>query len=409
MKLTAQFVRTAKPGKYVDYGRLGLILHVRSKTSKSWVQQIYINGKRRTLGLGSARTIKIGNTQKEVVSLIQAREIAYENWIKARTGQWQESKDSTPTFREAAQSVIELNVPNWKDGGKTEASWHSTLETYAFPKLGDLKVDKIEVQDVLQILAQLWSEKRATAKKVKQRIGAVMKWSVAQGYRANFEESVITAALPKNSIQVKHMPALPYAKVSKAIDTIRKSNAYEITKLALEFTVLTACRSGEATGAHWNEIDLKNKVWTIPESRTKMKRDHRVPLSDRCIEILEQARKLSTGDNWVFPSPRGKELSDNTLSKLLRENGFRDKQTVHGFRSCFRDWAAEKSDAPREISEFAMAHIEGSKAELAYRRTDYFEKRRALMQAWADYLTKGEKRMSQNTIVLDLPDTEAEE
>lgn len=374
MRLTAQFVRTAsKKGKYVDDGRMGLILHVRSATSKSWVQQIYINGKRRSIGLGSTR----------FVSLKDARRIACENQIAARTGTWQEHT-GIPTFESAAKDVIALHAPNWKDGGKTEASWKSTLETYAFPIIGHMQVNKIQTSHVLQILEPLWSAKRATGKKVKQRIDATMKWSIAEGYCTRNPVVEATAALPKNGHQVKHMKALPYAKVSKAIKMVRNSGAYEITKLALEFAVLTACRSGEVRGAKWDEFDLENAVWTIPDTRMKMKKPHRVPLSNRAVEILQRASELAIDSDMVFPSPRGKQLSDNTLSKLLRDNQI--KSTVHGFRSSFRDWAAEKSEAPREVCEFCLAHVEGSAAELAYRRTDYFDMRREIMQAWCDYL-----------------------
>ena len=295
-----------------------------------------------------------------------------------------ENKNGVPTFKDAAQAVIKVHAENWKDGGKTEASWHATLKDYAFPSIGNMRVSVISTQDVLKILTPIWNEKRATAKKVKQRIGAVMKWSIAEGHRNSNPVVDASAALPQNKVQVKHMKALPYDAVAKTIEAIRKCSAYEVTKLALEFVILTACRSGEVRGAKWSEFDLDAKTWTVPADRMKMRKPHKVPLTARCIEILERVNEIAPDSDTVFPSSRGVQLSDNTLSKLLRDNGL--KTTVHGFRSSFRDWAAEQSAAPREIAEYCLAHVVGAGAELAYRRTDYFDKRREVMQQWDSYL-----------------------
>ena len=370
-RLTAKFVKeVSKPGRYYDQGGSGLYLDVRNANSKSFVQRIRIDGKQRDLGIGSTR----------FVSLQDARHTAYQNQAAARTGNWTEHA-GVPTFADAAKEVIALHIPNWKDGGKTEASWNSTLETYAFPVIGNMAVNRIKTSHVLKILEPLWSAKRATGKKVKHRLDATMKWAIAEGYCSRNPVVEATAALPKNGHQVKHMRALPYAKVSKAITTVRESTAYEITKLALEFTILTACRSGEVRGAKWDEFDLENATWTIPAARMKMGKPHRVPLSDQAVKVLSRASELAIDSDTVFPSVRGGVLSDNTLSKLLRDN--KVASTVHGFRSSFRDWAAEKSEAPREVCEFCLAHVEGSAAELAYRRTDYFDLRREVMQDWA--------------------------
>ena len=210
-----------------------------------------------------------------------------------------------------------------------------------------------------------------------------MKWSIAQGFRPdNPAGEAIIAVLPKNSQPVQHQRALPFGEVGAAVEKIRASNARPATKLCFEFLTLCACRSGEARLADWSEV--RADTWIIPPSRMKAQREHRIPLSRHALAILEEARSLSDGTGLVFPSPRGKALTDSTMSKLVRENGI--DCVPHGMRSSFRDWAAECSDAPREIAEMCLAHVEGSAAELAYRRTDYFERRRELMQQWADYL-----------------------
>ena len=373
MRLTTRFVQSAKPGRYHDYQRTGLSLLVKKSGRKYWTQQITVNGKRINKGLGNA----------EYVSLQEAREKAWGNFTAVRKGTWEEHAGLIPSFEKAAEEVILLNRDNWKDGGKTEQNWHNTLQTYAFPTIGTLPVNRIRASHILSILEPIWIAKRPTAKKVKHRINAVLAWSVAQEYRKDNPMTEVTAALPKNGHTVKHMRALPHTKVKQAVKTIRKSGAYEITKLALEFTVLTACRSGEVRGAQWNEIDFDSATWTVPDSRMKMNREHKVPLSARALEILHRAKELAVNEH-VFPSVRGGILSDNTMSKLLRDNKI--ESTVHGFRSSFRDWSAEKSEAPREVCEFCLAHVEGSAAELAYRRTDYFDMRREIMQAWCDYL-----------------------
>ena len=255
---------------------------------------------------------------------------------------------------------------------------------YAMPTLGRKSVSEITSGDVLGVIAPILG-KRETAKKVRQRISAIMKWAVAQGYReSNPAGEALTAALPKSGARVEHRRALPFAEVGAAIQKVRTTDAWPATKLAFEYMTLTATRSGEARLAEWREIDDKSMTWTIPASRMKSALEHRVPLSQQAMDLLQQARELSEGSGLVFPSQRGKALTDSTVSKLLRENQI--GCVPHGMRSSFRDWAAECSDVPREVCEFALAHVEGSTSELAYRRTDYFERRRGLMSEWADYI-----------------------
>ena len=237
----------------------------------------------------------------------------------------------------------------------------------------------------MTILTPIWVSKFETARKVRRRIGTVMKWAVAQGHRQdNPAGEAITAALPKRSKRVRHMPALPHGEVAGALAAVRASRAWPATKLAFEFLVLTATRSAEARLATWDEIDIDKRKWTIPAARTKISLEYRVPLSDRAVEILHEARTPGDGTGLLFPSARKKALSDMTLSKLIKEQGV--AAVPHGFRSSFRDWAAERTNYPRELIEAALAHVIKNQTEAAYARSDLFDKRRPLMDERARHL-----------------------
>ena len=247
-------------------------------------------------------------------------------------------------------------------------------------------MSEISSADILAVLVPIWAHKRPTAMKVRRRLSAVMKWAIVEGHRDNNPAGdAITAALPRGGHTTTHQRALPFANVGMAIATIRDSNAWPATKLAFELLTLTACRSNEGRLAEWAEIDLDAATWTIPASRMKAGRDHRIPLSRQAVAVLQTVHgEMFDGLGLIFPSQRGKPLTDSTISKLLRENNI--GCVPHGMRSSFRDWAAECSDVPREVAEHVLGHVEGSASELAYRRTDYFERRRELMQQWADYI-----------------------
>ena len=239
----------------------------------------------------------------------------------------------------------------------------------------------------MSVLLPIWNEKRETARRVKQRISAICRWAVAQGHRTDDPAGiVIDAALPRNGVQRCHMPALPYQGRGRCIAKVRgNARVSESSKLALEFLVLTAARSGEMRKATWDEIDLDGATWTVPAERMKGNHEHRVPLSKRALEVLADAAELSDGSGLVFPGMRpGRPLSENTHAKLLKELGF--DAVTHGFRSSFRDYAAERTHTPHAVMEAALAHAVRNKAEAAYARSDLFEKRRALMESWSDYL-----------------------
>jgi integrase len=386
--LTAQFVKTVKePGKYFD-GH-GLFLRVQPNGARQWVQRITIRGKRCELGLGNP----------SLVSLTEARERALANRKVAVSGgdpmRARREAEAVLTFEEAARKVHALHLPTWRNA-KHGAQFISTLETYAFPKIGKSRVSDVTTADVLAVLSPIWTQKPETASRVRQRIGTVMKWAVAQGWRQDNPAQSIAQALPKrDKSKIEHRKSLPYAEVAECIATVQASGAGISTKLALEFLILTATRSGETRGALWSEIDwgtpatsatsATSATWSIPASRIKAKRDHRIPLSARAVAILREAEKLCDGKGLVFPgTKKGKPLSDATLRKLVNELGF--EVDVHGFRTSFRTWAQEKTNYPREVAEAAIAHVIKDKAEAAYARSDVFDKRRKMMEAWANFL-----------------------
>ena len=382
--LSASFCRNVgEAGRYCDGN--GLYLHVESSGSRRWVQRLVIRGKSCTLGLGSYR----------LVSLADARELALANRKVARSGgdplAERRMADGVPTFAEAVEKVIAIHSGIWKHPEKTKQQWRGCLRDHAYSHIGDKSVDLVTTADVMAVLLPLWTRRQATARKLHQRIGAVMKWAVAQGYRPdNPTGDAVTAALPKRASQVRHMPALPHGEVAGAVEAVKASSAWVGTKLCFEFMVLTAARPGEAQGARWKEIDLGASVWTIPATRMKTSREHRVPLCARAAEVLHATAPLCPGSTTakpgglVFPSARGKQLADARLSKLLEQLGI--GAVPHGFRSSFRDWASERTDHPREVIEAALAHAVRNQTEAAYARSDLFDRRRQLMDDWMQYL-----------------------
>ena len=383
-QLTARQVkRTTEPGRYFD--GLGLYLNVSETGAKSWVQRLVIQNKPREVGHGGY----------PLVGLAEARQIAFDFKKAARVGgdplAERHEDRGVPTFAEAAAAVFELNRPSWRNE-KHAAQWQATLETYAFPRLGSRPVDTITTADILAVLTPIWHEKPETARRVRQRLNTVMQWTVAQGYRQNNPAGdAISKALPKRSARVTHMRSLPFVEVAAAVARVRASNATASAKLAFEFLVLTATRSGEVRGARWEEIDLETATWTVPAARMKAGAEHRTPLSDRAMAVLQESGPRADGP--VFPSINGRALSDNTLSKLLRENEI--PAVPHGFRSSFRDWAAERTNTPHHVMEQALAHTIPNQAERAYARSDLFQKRRTLMNSWARYLSEHKAKVTQ--------------
>lgn len=373
----------SKPGMHSDGD--GLYLNVTRTGSRSWVFRYSLDGRRRDLGMGAFPAI----------SLARARNLAAGHRMAIAEGrdplaekQAAKRKAEVPTFREAAESTFEANKPRWRNGKHT-VSWWQTLERHAFPVLGDMPVDRIGREHVLEVLSPIWGVRMETARRVRQRVRTILRWCMAHGYvEHNVAGEAIDGALPPMPKVKNHLRALPYAEVADALATVEASKASMASKLCLRFLVLTAARSGEARGAVWDEIDIDIREWRIPGERMKTGEPHRVPLSDAALAVLDQARPLSGSEGLVFPSPMkpGQPMSDMTLTKVLRSTGLAERATIHGFRSAFRDWAAECTSAPHAVMELSLAHSVGSSVEQAYARSDLIEKRRALMQAWADFV-----------------------
>ncbi len=376
-KLNPIQVKTFKtPGRYVDGD--GLMLEIKPSGSKSWVVRLQSNGKRRDFGLGSFKD----------VGLSEARELAAEFRKKVRQGidpvAARRKGQSTPTFEEAAKAVYEEHKRGWRNG-KHAAQWIATLKAYALPAIGPLRVDAITTGHVRDLLAEIWLAKPETARRVRQRVGTVLDYAHGKGWREPFVMAAVNKSLPKQPRKAGRFEALPFTEVPAFM--LRLKERTSVGRLALEALVLSASRSGEVRLARWSEVDLEAAKWTIPAERMKAAKTHVVPLSEQAIEVFRRAKSLSIGESdLVFPgAKRGKPLSDMTLLKVLRDMGM--GATVHGFRSAFRDWCAEETSVAGEIAEAALAHTVPNKVEAAYRRTDFFEKRRKLMDAWASYCT----------------------
>ena len=374
--LTARKVKAInKPGLYGDGGTL--FLRVAPGGSKQWMQRLTINGKRRDIGLGSV----------ELVTLAEAREAAFENRKLARRGGdplAAKRKANSPTFREANEKVLEANRKRWRSD-VTARNWQQSVEKYAYPVIGDMRLDRIQSEDVLRILTPIWTDKPEVSRKLRQRLTTVFQWAVAhKRMQVNPAGEAIDGALPRMPAVKAHFRSLPYQDIAAALRTVEGSKASLAAKYAMRFLVLTAARSGEVREARWSEVD--GRVWKIPGERMKQGTEHRVPLSGAAMRVLEQARGLDDGSGLIFPSPMrvGRPLSNMSLTKLLRDNGLADRATVHGFRSSFRDWCAD-TGKPREIAEAALAHTVGG-VEGAYFRSDLFERRRRLMDQWAAFL-----------------------
>ena len=386
--LSAAMVRTvSKAGMYSDGN--GLNLRVERSGTKQWVQRVTVAGKRTMLGLGGYPAVSLADARELAAANQRAVKQGRDLLAEKRQAAEERRRPAVPSFSEAAERVIEMRRPTWSNS-KHAAQWTSTLATYAHPVIGRKPVDEITTGDVLAILTPIWTAKPETASRVRQRLEAVFDWVVAQGWRAdNPAGKAVTRALPRVSRVKRHHTALPVLDVPGALKTVRESGADMATRLAFEFLVLTAARSREARLATWREMDLQSATWKAPAERMKARREHRVPLSGRSLEILGQARELNGHDTeLVFPAGRrGKALSDMTLTVLLRRLGI--PAVPHGFRSSFKDWCMEVrgGDDRWFLSEAALAHNLGDSTQMAYARSDLLELRRPLMDEWAEFLS----------------------
>lgn len=384
-RLTARTVATlTKPGRHADGGNL--YLSISTNGGRRWIFLYRWAGKQLEMGLGSARDVSLARA-RELADAARAQLAEGVNPLDARRAE----RVVIPTFGEFADGLVQ-DIQSGFRNEKHRWQWQHTLEVYA-AALRPIQIDSVTTEDVLGILQPLWQTKQETASRLRGRIERVLDAAKAKGLRAGDNPARwrghLDALLPKRQkLQRGHHPALPHASVPAFVAELQKRRA--TAALALEFAILTAARSGEVLGATWVEIDRKAKIWTVPAVRMKAGKEHRVPLSDRALEILDEAAAQRTDGGFVFPGPRkGKPLSNMAMAMLLRVRMKRPEITVHGFRSSFRDWAGECTSFPREVAEAALAHTVGDEVERAYRRADALEKRRKLMEAWAKYVTGG--------------------
>ncbi len=382
-------------GKYAD-GR-GLYLQVSKWKTKSWIFRYQINGRRREMGLGSIKDLSLSDARKQTKLNRQLLLQGIDPKIKRDADKHELHKRQIWTFSKCANAYIESHKHSWTNA-KHENQWRNTLKSYAYPVLGDLPVEEINTSIVMRAIEPIWFSKTETASRVRSRIEKILSWAIARDYRDQPNPAIwrgnIKELLPSRSsiAKEKHHPALPYSEISQFISDLKTKTS--ISALALQFTILTATRTSEVLLANWDEIDLEQAVWTIPETRMKSNRLHRIPLSFQAINVLKKLPKLN---EWLFPSPQlGKHLSNVAMLKVLKIQMQRPDLTVHGFRSTFRDWCAEVSNFPRELAESALAHVLSDKTEAAYQRGDLLEKRRVLMQEWANYVHQVHKLFDKN-------------
>ena len=375
-RLRAKQIAALPPGRHGDGGTLFIVVEPGGR-SRHWVQRLTVDGKRRDLGLGGY----------PYVGLAEARAAAFANRQLARRGEDPTAvvrQSRVPTFGAACERVGAAGT--WKGHGAEDR--RRALDRYCGP-LMDRRLDQIRRADVIAILSPVMTEKPAMGSKLHGWIRGALAWGVAREHVEFNVADGIGAALPSASKAKKHHAALPYSEVGNALETIAASGASDAVRACLRFTILTAVRSGEARGAQWSEMDLHAAEWRLSAERMKGGREHRVPLSAAAIDTLARVRRLHTPAGWCFPSPlrAGKPLCASALKNAVQQL-YGDRCTVHGFRSSFRDWASEQTSVPHAVAEAALAHQVGNAVERSYARSDLFDKRRDLMDGWAEYVTK---------------------
>lgn len=386
--------RLVEPGLHAVGGVAGLSLQVSTTGARSWILRVVIADKRREVGLGGYPD----------VSLAQARAAAQEKRSAVVNGvdpiaQRKELRSSLKaarareiTFKQAALDYIDANEAGWKNA-KHAQQWRNTLETYAYPKIGNMLVPHVHMSHVLEVLKPIWSDRTETASRLRGRIELVIAAGdkvagIERPNPARWKHNLDTQlAKPSKIAKKKHYDALPIDGVGEFMQRLRGQEG--VGARALEFAILTAARSGEVRGLEWKEIDLDGRLWTVPGDRMKAGKEHRVPLSDAAVKLLKTIKKTATAD-LVFPAHRGGPLSDMTLSAVLRR--MKVPAVPHGFRSSFRDWAAERTNYPHEAAEMALAHTVGDKVEAAYRRGDLLAKRSQMMNDWATFCATPAKK-----------------
>jgi integrase len=388
-RLTAKAVASkTKPGYYNDGA--GLYLQVAKGGSKSWIFRYMLDGRAREMGLGSLLAVSLDNARKKAAacraSLDADKDPIEERQEVKRARQLADAR--ALTFDQCAEGYIKAHRAGWKNE-KHASQWENTLKTYASPVFGKLPVQDVDEALVMKVLEKIWETKTETATRVRNRIELVLDWAKARKYRTGENPARwrghLDKLLPKRSKVQPPKPhaALPYTEIGKFMAELRRHSG--VAARTLEFVILTAARVNEAVNATWPEVDLKTAVWVVPAGRMKASREHRVPLSGPATTLLEAMKAKHEGGNFIFPGWKiERPVTDAACRKLIRDMGY-EHLTIHGFRSTFRDWAAEQTAYPREVAESALAHTISDKTEAAYRRGDLFEKRAKMMTDWARY------------------------
>lgn len=383
--LTVQ--RLTKPGRYCD--GYGLYLQISKTVTKSWLFRFMLRGKSHEMGLGPIALVSLAEAREKVIDLqrilLSGQDPLEQKRIRHRQMVLETANEMS--FDEAAAAYIESHSRKWTNQ-KHREQWENTLKTYASPTIGALAIQKIDTGLIMKVLEPIWARRTETASRLRGRIESVLNYATARDWRKGENPARwrghLDKLLPKPTevTKVEHHAALPFVDMGAFMATLRLQEG--IAPRALEFTILTAARTGEALGAKWEEINFDEKSWTVPGSRMKHGRDHRVPLSDQAFRILEDLKKISVNE-FVFPGQRqGKSLSNTSMLQVIKKR-MNLKITSHGFRSTFRDWASECTSFPNDVVEMALAHTIENKVEAAYRRGDLFLKRRKLMLAWGNY------------------------
>lgn len=376
------------PGKYYDNGRTGLFLHIRKTGSKHWAQRLGFEGRKREIGLGRCHHSTLAKAQ---ASMRKAQDMAAKNQLLAREGidpvSGGEGGRPKITFEDYARQRHKEILPTIKSE-REGRKWINSLATYAFPVIGKKPIDKVEAEDIKEILLRndFWQEKPEQARRILRRIGDIMLNAKHFKYRRDNPTDGLRKILPEQTRKTVPVPSVPYRDVPAAVEMIRTRRG--VASFGLIFQILTAVRSGEVRSADWSEIDLEARIWTIPAEKMKMDREHVVPLSVQAIELLREVRALSGDENggMIFPGRGiGNKLSNMAFTKIMRD--LKLDGVPHGFRSSFSTWVQEKTDCPEDIAEAAIAHAPKNKVRAAYARSNYLEKRRPLMQMWADYVS----------------------
>lgn len=385
MALSAASIKNLSTGKHSDGG--GLILEVTATGSKRFILRYQLNKRRRDMALGKFPDISLSDARK-LRDKAKAQIAQGIDPIEARKAERAAaSQDAAPPFKQLAEQFISAQEPGWSNP-KQAAQWRSSLAAYAFPFIGNKTADQITYSDVLDLLKNIWTSKPETASRVRQRIERVLNYAAAHGHRdrsqpnpAQWRGNLDAALPPHRKIQpVQHFPALPHKDAPAFWSWL--AGKQSMSAQALKWTILTTCRTNEVLGARWDEVDLQERVWRIPAERMKARKPHAVPLSEQAVQLLESIPR--TGSEYLFPGRKG-PMSNMAMLVFLKKNDHKG-MTPHGWRSTFRDWSADRTSFGHDTCEQALAHTVRNAAEAAYRRGEQLEKRRHLMQAWADYL-----------------------